>query len=124
MKITKELFDEALILEDALHALIGGYYGTHDLASIEESKEEYENRLVALKRLFNLKDGEYFCNFTFEDLPNPALQQPGTKGNVGFTQVGSTNSNTSTDTTTMKAGWYSDNFSTYYLDEKGVKHYC
>lgn len=31
--------------------------------------------------------------------------------------------NTTTDTTKMKAGWYSDNFNTYYLDDNGVKHY-
>lgn len=27
-----------------------------------------------------------------------------------------------TNVTTLKAGWYSDNFYTYYLDEGGVRH--
>lgn len=49
-------------------------------------------------------------------------------GSVDLTGINSTNStaiigNTTTDTTMMKAGWYSDNFSTYYLDDNGVKHY-
>jgi hypothetical protein len=70
MKITKELFEEAVMLEDALHALIGGYYDTHDLDSIEENKDEYEERLNQLKHLFNLKDNEFFCNFTFESFQN------------------------------------------------------
>ena len=67
MKITKELFEEAVTLEDALHALIGGYYDTHDLDSIEENKDEYEIRIKELKHIFNLKEDEYFCNFTFND---------------------------------------------------------
>ena len=66
MKITKELFEEAIQLEDALHALIGGYYDTHDLGYIEEHEDEYGERLLQLKHLFGLKDDEYFCNFTFE----------------------------------------------------------
>lgn len=32
-------------------------------------------------------------------------------------------SNTSTSTIIWKGGWVSDNFSTYYLDENGIKHY-
>ena len=49
-------------------------------------------------------------------------------GSVDLTGMNNTNSmviigKTTTDTTIMKAGWYSDNFSTYYLDEDGVKHY-
>ena len=49
-------------------------------------------------------------------------------GSVDLTGINSTNStaiigNTTTNTTMMKAGWYSDNFSTYYLDDNGVKHY-
>jgi len=67
MKITKELFEEAVTLEDGLHALIGGYYDTHDLDSIEENKDEYKIRIKELKDIFNLKEDEYFCNFTFND---------------------------------------------------------
>ena len=57
-----------------------------------------------------------------------ALNIPVVSGSVDLTGMNNTNStaiigNTTTDTTTMKAGWYSDNFSTYYLDENGVKHY-
>lgn len=36
--------------------------------------------------------------------------------------ISSTVSNKSTNATTLKAGWYSDNFNTYYLDEGGVRH--
>ena len=57
-----------------------------------------------------------------------ALNIPVVSGSVDLTGINSTNStaiigNTTTDTTMMKAGWYSDNFSTYYLDDNGVKHY-
>ena len=58
-----------------------------------------------------------------------ALNIPVVSGSVDLTGKNNTNSasiigNTTTDTTMMKAGWYSDNFNTYYLDENGVKHYC
>ena len=57
-----------------------------------------------------------------------ALNIPVVSGSVDLTGTNNTNSittigNTTTDTTMMKAGWYSDNFRTYYLDENGVKHY-
>ena len=57
-----------------------------------------------------------------------SLNIAGVSGSVDLTGINSTNStaiigNTTTDTTMMKAGWYSDNFSTYYLDDNGVKHY-
>lgn len=57
-----------------------------------------------------------------------ALNIPVVSGSVDLTGMNNTNStaiigNTTTDTTMMKAGWYSDNFSTYYLDENGVKDY-
>ena len=57
-----------------------------------------------------------------------ALNIPVVSGSVDLTGANNTNSittigNTTTDTTMMKAGWYSDNFRTYYLDENGVKHY-
>ena len=59
---------------------------------------------------------------------NQQLDIPVVSGSVDLTGTNNTNSiatlgNTTTDTTMMKAGWYSDNFSTYYLDEDGVKHY-
>lgn len=59
---------------------------------------------------------------------NQQLNIAGVSGSVDLTGTNSTNSiatlgNATTDTTMMKAGWYSDNFSTYYLDENGVKHY-
>ena len=57
-----------------------------------------------------------------------ALNIPVVSGSVNLTGTNNTDSittisNTTTDTTMMKAGWYSDNFRTYYLDENGVKHY-
>ena len=52
-----------------------------------------------------------------------ALNIPVVSGSVDLTGTNNTNSITTTDTTMMKAGWYSDNFRTYYLDENGVKHY-
>ena len=57
-----------------------------------------------------------------------ALNIPVVSGSVDLTGTNNTDSittigNTTTDTTMMKAGWYSDNFRTYYLDENGVKHY-
>ena len=57
-----------------------------------------------------------------------ALNTPVVSGSVDLTGMNNTNStaiigNTTTDTTMMKVGWYSDNYSTYYLDENGVKHY-
>ena len=57
----------------------------------------------------------------------PLLHIADVSGSVDLTGINSTNStaiigNTTTDTTMMKAGWYSDNFSTYYLDDNGVKH--
>ena len=57
-----------------------------------------------------------------------ALNIPVVSGSVDLTGTNNTNSittidNTTTDTTMMKAGWYSDNFNTYYLNENGVKHY-
>ena len=57
-----------------------------------------------------------------------SLNIAGISGSVDLTGINSTNStaiigNTTTDTTMIKAGWYSDNFSTYYLDDSGVKHY-
>ena len=57
-----------------------------------------------------------------------ALNIPVVSGSVNLTGTNNTNSittigNTTTDTTMMKAGWYGDNFRTYYLDENGVKHY-
>lgn len=56
------------------------------------------------------------------------LDIPVVSGSVDLTGTNNTNSittlgNTTTGTTMMKAGWYSDNFNTYYLDEDGVKHY-
>jgi hypothetical protein len=65
--ITKELFEEAITLEDALYALIEEYYDTHDLSSIEENEDEYKIRLRELRCIFGLKKDEYFCNFTFDD---------------------------------------------------------
>lgn len=59
-KITKELFDEAVELEDSMIALAGGFYDTHDLSYIEEHKEEYKNRLLQLRKMFKLKEGDYF----------------------------------------------------------------
>ena len=57
-----------------------------------------------------------------------ALNIPVVSGSVDLTGTNNTDSittigNTTTDTTMVKAGWYSDNFRTYYLDENGVKHY-
>ena len=57
-----------------------------------------------------------------------ALNIPVVSGSVDLTGMNNTNStaiigNTTTDTAMMKAGFYSDNFNTYYLDENGVKHY-
>lgn len=57
-----------------------------------------------------------------------ALNIPVVSGSVDLTGINSINStaiigNTTTDTTMMKVGWCSDNFSTYYLDDNGVKHY-
>ena len=57
-----------------------------------------------------------------------ALNIPVVSGSVDLTGTNNTNSittidNITTDTTMMKAGWYSDNFNTYYLNENGVKHY-
>lgn len=65
-----------------------------------------------------------------KQIKTQALNTPATvSGSVDLTGKNNTNSasiigNTTTDTTMMKAGWYSDNFNTYYLDENGVKHYC
>lgn len=70
MEITKELFDEAVEIEDSLDALANGYYDTHDLDFIESQESDYKDRLNNLKALFNLKDDEYFCNFKFEDFGN------------------------------------------------------
>lgn len=63
-----------------------------------------------------------------QEPPKQALNIPVVCGSVDLTGINSTNSivtlgNTTTDTTMIKAGWYSDNFNTYYLDENGVKHY-
>ena len=70
------------------------------------------------------------------DLGNPSkgnveikqLILSGVSGSVDLTGINNTTSaetinNVTTDTTTIKAGWYSDNFNTYYLDDDGVKHY-
>tara|TARA_R110000787_G_scaffold284958_2_gene399394 strand:- start:422 stop:640 length:219 start_codon:yes stop_codon:yes gene_type:complete len=59
---------------------------------------------------------------------NKALLIGGVSGSVDLTRINNTTSaetinNVTTDTTTIKAGWYSDNFNTYYLDDDGVKHY-
>lgn len=56
------------------------------------------------------------------------LNIPVVSGSVDLTGINNTTivetiGNTTTDTTTIKAGWYSDNFNTYYLDDDGVKHY-
>ena len=64
-----------------------------------------------------------------KQIKTQALNIPVVSGSVDLTGKNNTNSasiigNTTTDTTMMKAGWYSDNFNTYYLDENGVKHYC
>lgn len=66
MKITEELFEEAIMLEDSLSALTNNYYDTHDLDYIEEHKDEYEKRLIELKNLFSLKNDDFFCNFIFK----------------------------------------------------------
>jgi len=57
-----------------------------------------------------------------------ALHIGGVSGSVDLTGTNNTTSaetigNATTDTTTIKAGWFSDNFNTYYLDDDGVKHY-
>ena len=57
-----------------------------------------------------------------------ALHIGGVSGSVDLTGTNTTISvvtigNATTDTTTIKSGWYSDNFNTYYLDDNGVKHY-
>ena len=59
---------------------------------------------------------------------NKALHIGSVSGSVDLTGTNNTTSmetigNTTNDTTTIKAGWYSDNFRTYYLDDDGVKHY-
>ena len=64
-----------------------------------------------------------------KQIKTQALNIPVVSSSVDLTGKNNTNSasiigNTTTDTTMMKAGWYSDNFNTYYLDENGVKHYC
>ena len=69
--------------------------------------------------------------FKKQNIVEPQTQTfniPVVSGSVDLTGTNNTNSittigNTTTDTTMMKAGWYSDNFRTYYLDENGVKHY-
>lgn len=67
-KIANELFNEALLIEDDLQALIGNYHDTHDLDYIFNHKKEFETRLSELKTLFNLKEDEFFSNFNFEDI--------------------------------------------------------
>jgi len=57
-----------------------------------------------------------------------ALNIPVVSGSVDLIGTNNTTSietigNTTTDTTKIKAGWYSDNFNTYYLDDDGIKHY-
>ena len=59
---------------------------------------------------------------------NKALHISSVSGSVDLTGTNNTTIaetivNATNNTTTITAGWYSDTFRTYYLDNDGVKHY-
>jgi hypothetical protein len=70
MEKSEELFKEAFLAEECLHALIGGYYDTHDLHEIEENKEDYEYRLKELKLLFNIPEDDCVFEYEFDEKTN------------------------------------------------------
>ena len=77
------------------------------------NKERIE---LIVKEWFEFKTGVLLSDDTLSKLVDDITETSNT------TSV-QTISNTTTDTTKMKAGWYSYNFNTYYLDYNGVKHY-
>lgn len=65
---TKEMFMKALSIEDDLDALENGYYDTHDLDSIQLTKEEDEETLLYFRKIFKLKENEFFYEKQYDEL--------------------------------------------------------
>lgn len=60
MEITTEILEDLIAAEDSIIAYNGGYYDTHDLESIEQYLEEYEDLIQCYKDF--LPNGvELFC---------------------------------------------------------------
>lgn len=60
MEISEEKFKELCSYEDAIGALVGNYYDTHDLVYIETHADEYKEELERYKKL--LPSNELYFN--------------------------------------------------------------